>query len=318
MRSRPLIPIAAAATLGLLTLGALPAAAAGNAISPGDSLYTIACDGDYPIFQLFSVESTTAVSTPIGTGAGEPTMACAGQAAYNPATGVSYYIQWQEETALAIIDVATGASTTVDRFYWDNGEFPEYITPDAMAIGGDGAAYVIDAGSLYSLDLETAYVDYIGAPGGLDIYSFAWDSVTDAFYVITTDWDVYEIDVTDGTTTFVGTLGFTGDGLYGVYSLQFDKAGTLWIELDVDYEVWEGGSSTLWSATFATLDAPVLSGYFTDDPFYTQSLLIIPGQPKLAATGADTASALPWALGGVALLALGGLALVATARRRAA
>ena len=318
MRARYLV--FAAATVSLLALGAAPAAAAGNAISPGDSLYSISCDDDYADFQLFGVESTTAFSTMIGSGTGPATDTCAGQPAYNPATGVSYYIQWLDESEdqLASIDVATGVSTTIAGFYWDNGEFPGYVDAQAMAIGGDGAAYVISGDFLFSLNLATGYVEYIATMAESSIYSFAWDSVTDSFYVIGYDWDVYELDVTDGTLTVLGTLGFSGAGLYGTYSLQFDKAGTLWIELDVDSGVWEGGMATLWSATFATIDAPVLSGVFTDDPYYTEALLIVPGQPKLAATGTDSASALPWALAAGALLAAAGVGLALHARRRTA
>lgn len=318
MRVRPLVLLLAVG--GLVAAGASPAIAAGNAISPGDSLYSISCDDDYADFQLFSVESTTGFSTMIGSGTGPATDTCAGQPAYNPATGVSYYIQWLDEEvdSLATIDVTTGASTTIGGFYWDNGEFPDYVEADSLAIGGDGSAYLISGSELYSVNLATAYVEPVASLTESDFYAFAWDSVTNAFYVLDYEWDLYEIDVTDGTLTYIDDIGFTGSGLYGTYSLQFDKAGTLWIELDVDSGVWEGGMATLWSATFATLDAPVLSGVLTDDPYYSEALLIIPGQPKLAATGADTATALPWALGAGALLAAAGVGLALHARRRAA
>lgn len=317
MRVRPLV--LAAAVGGLLTLGVAPAAAAGNAIDPADSLYTISCDSDYADFQLFSVESTTAFSTPIGEGSLPYSNTCAGQPAYNPVTGVSYYIQWfaGDNAQLATIDVATGVSTAIGDFYWPNGEFPESVDADAIAIGGDGAAYMLAGGNLYSLDLSNGFVELIAPVSDSNVYAFAWDSKTGLFFGINSDWDVYEIDVTDGTFDYVDTLGFPGSGLYGLYSLQFDEAGTMWIELDVDNTVWEGGESTLWSATLTTLDAPVLSGVFTDEPFYTQALLIVPGKPALAATGSTVASVAPWAIGG-AILLLGAGALIAVTRMRRA
>jgi hypothetical protein len=318
MRIRPLV--LAAAVGGLLTLGVAPAAAAGNAIDPGDSLYALSCDSAYPNFQLFSVDSTTAFSTPVGEGTIPNTDTCAGQPAYNPATGVSYYIQWFDEdpAQLATIDVATGVSTSIGVFYWPNGEFPENIEADAIAIGGDGAAYMVADGTLYSLNLSTGYVEVIAPLSESYLYGFAWDSKTGLFFVINDDWDVFQIDVTDGTLDYVGTLTIAQPGVYGSYSLQFDKAGKLWIEINVDDGVWEGGMATLWSATLTTLDAPVLSGVFTDDPFYTEALLIIPGKPALAATGSSLESLAPWALGGAVVLLLGAGALIAAARTRRA
>ncbi len=319
MRARPVVLVLALG--GLLAVGATtPAAAASNSISPGDSLYAISCFDLYPNFQLFSVESSTAVSTMIGAGEASEVDTCAGQPAYNPATGVSYYIQWsdEEQDSLAIIDVVTGASTRIGGFYWDNGEFPEFVPATSIAIGGDGSAYLISGEELYSLDLETAFVEPVASLSEPYLYSFAWDSVTGSFYVINSSRDVFEIDVTDGTLTYIDRIDFTGPGVYGSYSLQFDKAGTLWVQVDVDEDDWEGGLSTLWSVTFETLDTPVLSGVFTDDPFYTEALLIVPGQPKLAATGADTSAVLLGALGAGALLAAVGAALVLRGRRRAA
>jgi LPXTG-motif cell wall-anchored protein len=64
------------------------------------------------------------------------------------------------------------------------------------------------------------------------------------------------------------------------------------------------------------LGAPVYSGLINDgSPFYTESLLILPGTPEpvLAATGVEAAPVVAGALG---LVVLGGAALVL--RRRAA
>lgn len=321
---KSLAVLTAASAAGLLVLAsAAPASAAGNAIDPGDSLYALNCDNVYNDWQLFGVDSTTAFSTPIGDGDGYDADldSCAGQAAYNPATGKSYYLQWFDDVddlgydeALASVDVVTGESTQIGGFYYNNGEFPEYIDVDSIAIGGDGAAYALADGSLWELNLETAFVTPVGETEP-DMYSFAWDSKTGGFYGITYLNEVYQIDVTDGSTVDLGEIVFPEDGYtWRVYSLQFDKAGTLWVEVD------QSGNSifqaTLWSLTFDTFTAPVYSGVFTDDPFYTESLLIIPGAPApaLAATGSEVA---PIAAGALALLTLGGAVLLVRRRRAA-
>lgn len=302
-----------------------PASAAGNAIDPGDSLYAINCDGIYPEWQFFSVDSTTAFSTPIGTGTDDgdenDSEGCAAQPAYNPATGKSYYIQWtQESVDLASIDVTTGVSTTIGGFYYDNNEFPEYIEADALAIGADGAAYMLAEGTLWSVDLDTAWVTPIGSTHA-DIYAFAYDAVSGKFYGITYLNSMYEIDVTDGTATFVAdVVSPNPEKHFRIYSLQFDQAGTFWVEVDSTVEGVSGLISELWSFTLATVETPVFSGVFTDDPFYTEAILIIPGEvapvePALAATGADFAGALPWGVGAAAIVLAGGVLMIVRSRR---
>ena len=59
----------------------------------------------------------------------------------------------------------------------------------------------------------------------------------------------------------------------------------------------------------------MLSGLLTDDPFFSQALLIIPGA-ALAATGADL-SIVPYLAGGAALAVIAGGAVLLIRRRRA-
>lgn len=325
MKPAPLI--VAAASLGLLAFGAMPAYAAGNPIADGDSLFAINCDDGFSDYQLFSVDSTTAVSSEIGDGVSE-TEPCAGQPAHNPVTGVSYYIQWSDDTALATIDVSTGASTTIGPFYWAAEDVE--IGADALAIGGDGAAYILDDADVYSVNLETGEVEFVvSLDADLDsIYSFAWDSVTGAFYGISYDNVVYQIGVTDGSYTEIGEIQFPeGEGYY-TYSLQFDHEGTLWIEVDLN--LGEGYFASLFSLTFDTLDAPVYSGEFVvgETSMYTEALLVVPAaippapvpapEPALAATGADLASVLPWGIGAGVIVLAGGVLLILRSRRKPA
>ncbi|MGX5680167.1 LPXTG cell wall anchor domain-containing protein [Schumannella luteola] len=317
---KPLAVLTAASAAGLLVLAsAAPASAAGNAIDPGDSLYALACDNVAP-WQLYGVDAPTAGMTEIGSGtpAESEHYGCSYQAAYNPATGVSYYIQTDMGySGLATIDVTTGVSATIAEFYFPNGEFPESPQIQAMAIGGDGSAFGLSDGRLFSIDLETAIVTYIGET--IDqTYAFAWDSVTGGFYAVDDSNELYQIDVTDGSVVDLGPIVFPNeeDNNYYTYSLQFDEAGSLWLEVDFDYP--DGYDSSLWSLSLSALDATVYSDLTTvaGEPVYIESLLIIPGTPvALAATGFD---ATPVMVGALGLLTLGGAALLLRRRNAAA
>ncbi|MCC6854532.1 MAG: hypothetical protein IT189_00580 [Microbacteriaceae bacterium] len=312
--------LATAGAFALALAGAAPAMAAGRDIDPGDSMYTISCDDIYNDWQLLSVEASTAVSTGIGDGTGNDDLGgCANQPAYDASTGKSYYVQitFDGENvhwALASVNVTTGASTTVAEFLWENGEFPTLVRIDAIAIAPDGTAYAIGDGTLWSLDLANATVEPIGET--LNAYAFASDPRTGEFYAIEYGGDVYSFDdiANSGAATFVGSithpdLDLDGD-VTGVRALQIDGGGTFWIVVDT-----REGFSDLWSFTPATLTSPVLSGLLTDDPFFSQALLIIPGA-ALAATGADL-SIVPYLAGGAALAVIAGGAALLIRRRRA-
>ena len=229
---------------------------------------------------------------------------------------MSYYVRWPDEadTQLAIINVTSGVSTVVGAFFEINGEFVVPVTVDSIAIGANGSAFAINNYTLYSLDLATAELTEIGTMSVTSFYSFAFDSVSGKCYASTTDNDVYEVDVSDGTLTGLGSLSFTEGADYDyTYSLQFDQAGTAWIEADNSLP----GGAGLHSFSLGDLSATVYSGNFTDDPFYTEALLIIPGAPTaLASTGADS-SQVPLFVGGALLLTVIGVVLLVARRRTA-
>ncbi|HOY82743.1 MAG TPA: hypothetical protein PLB92_11460 [Rhodoglobus sp.] len=315
--------LATAGAFALALAGAAPAMAAGRDIDPGDSMYTISCDAlvdDYNDWQFMSVAAATAVSTPIGDGTGNQDLAsCANQPAYDASTGKSYYVQLtfdgeSSHWALASVNVTTGASATIAEFLFENGEFPTLVRIDAIAIAPNGTAYAIGDGTLWSLDLTNATVEPIGET--LSAQAFASDPRTGEFYAIEYGGDVYSFDdiANSGAVTFVGSithpdLDLDGD-VTGVRALQIDGGGTFWIVVDT-----REGFSDLWSFTPATLTSPVLSGLLTDDPFFSQALLIIPGA-ALAATGADLSLA-PYLAGGAALAVIAGGAVLLIRRRRA-
>lgn len=316
MKKTVLTTLALAASAAIVMIGAAPASAAGNSIDPGDSLYAINCDTEYFNWTLLSVDPATALSTKIGDGAGyDPEyFACAFQPAYNPATGKSYYIQFQNgefnHSLLAEIDVATGVSTTIGEF---NEPVPEgedlYPIIDAMAIGLDGSAFALGEGDLYSVDLATGELTYIGE-SLVSTWAFAVDPTSGIFYAIDNENELFIVDTTDGSFTSGGQVGVESGS---IFSLQIDGGGTFWIQAD---EQSESGAS-LWSFRLDTLSSPVYSGPFVDGPFYTEAILIIPGEPVLPATGADLSVA-PLAAGLAGVLTLLGAVVVVTRRRRTA
>ncbi len=198
-------------TAALLIVGAGSAAAAGSSLAEGDTLYAINCDRTvYNDWQLMSVDASTALSTAIGDGSGsiaETPRACAGQPAYDPTTGTSCYIQWRttDETSssLAIIDVATGASTTIGQFFvaGDPNVFPSI---NSIAIGLDGTAYAFANFQLYKLNLATAEL----APFRASLQetdAFAVDPSTGKLYTIDISGAVFEINGVTGADTYVDT-----------------------------------------------------------------------------------------------------------------
>jgi len=307
----------AVAAAGLLVLAsASPAAAAGRELDPGDSMYVLSCDPIVPSFQLYSVNASTALSTAIGVGEGADNQKCAGQPAYNPATGASYYLRWVGSTTeLGRIDVVTGVSTVVGELFTVVGGNRVTIDVLSIAIGADGSAYAIQGSNLFTLNLTTAELTpVVGIMSDDEIYAFAFNAVTGKFYALTGDFALYEVNVTAATLTPLGPLIFaSGADADGTYSLQFDEAGMAWIEVDND--VGRGGG--LWSFQLSDLTSTVYSGNFANAPFYAQAVLVIPGKPTLAASGLDPAFAPLWA-GGAAIVALLGIAVMVARRPRSA
>jgi hypothetical protein len=334
LRAKLAVGVAAVA-IGIFSIGvAAPASAAsGRSLPTGSTLHAISSDTN---FTLLTVDAATATATQIGDGTPELEAELAFQAAWNPVTSTAYYsVEGLEPARLTTIDLETGDSTPVGVFTL-NGERQGI---DSMAIGNDGAAYAIQDTKLYSLALDTGALTEIGeftTPGASALLGFSVDPTTGLFYAISTGGRVFQVDVKTAAATLLGRVA-----LRGIFSLQIDTAGVLWMEVDSD-----GGTSLIASATLADLaGSSVASGTLAtaDQTVYTQSLLYVPGPvvpaeppvvqppvvqppavapvtpvtppaPKLANTGVDAA---PIA-GGAALVALLGLALLVPAIRRRA
>ncbi|MCU1514531.1 MAG: hypothetical protein JWO10_1621, partial [Microbacteriaceae bacterium] len=104
------VGLIAAAALTLPFLLATPALAATPTTLPAtDKLWAISCDfaDTHDGAALYSVDPITAAGSPVGdsTGVEED---CAGQAAFDPTTGASYYISWGDDGTLGMINLTTG------------------------------------------------------------------------------------------------------------------------------------------------------------------------------------------------------------------
>jgi hypothetical protein len=314
------------------------------------TLFAISWDEQYNAFQLFSVDPTTGISTPVGTGNGDTDgeHSAGYQPAYDATTRTVYYIadrdtsDSEDRLVLARINTVTGVSTMGPEFWLDS-ETVAISTITAMAIGPDGAAYVIgnvfdgdgNRDVLFSLDLATAELSIVDdleldedSGGYLPILAFAADPTSGTYYAISRDEsELFEIDVETGYADYIGEVGIDSfqSGSY-VLAVQIDAAGRFWMLSDslLDPDGQEGPiEHRYWvylsSFTLDDRDS-VEAGLLWDDPYYTAALLFLPTLatgPQLAATGVESDGA--GAAGAIALLLLfGGTAVLVSRRRRAA
>lgn len=314
---RTTVILAAAATLGMLAIGTSAASAAPRPLPEGDTLYAIPCnyysvdEAILPPLQLLDVDTTTAAATTIGAGTVVPDVDCAGQGAWDATTGTAYAIANRydsgDDNLLIKIDVATGVSTVVGPFTEGGEETDAY----AIAIDAEGNAFASYDG-LYSLNLETAEVTYIG--GSVSNYALSFDPVSGVLYTVSTSGVLSTVDTATGLETAVGAIAD------GVYSMAVDSAGIVWFGID------DGLGDSDYEAILASIDPADLTSYeesgtLTVDEVapYQEALFIAPTvapapapEPVLAATGAGVD---PLLLVGAGILSLAGIALVVRRRR---
>ena len=348
-------------TAGLVVLGAGLTSPA-QAIDPlpsTDKMYVLSCpegtyDGPTSTFtlfyndlttplnsmQLFSVDPVTAEATPIGDGSGSNVQittgssswssSCGSEPAWNPVTQTAYfgaqlYENGSSSRFLMTLDLETGESTAV-------GEFTGFVpgTDDcgsdfqSLAIGSNGAAYVFDSNAcLYSLDLMTAQVTYIG--GGANgaagrYYPQAWslNPATQVWQALDNEDEfLSSVDVTTGNLSTSGPT-VTFDGPYDPQSLEFDSLGRGWVLNEESAPGSPIGTSNLYTLDPASGDVTLVAEPFTDadGPFASSALLITRPATELANTGLGSSTAWMWSTIGASLL-VAGIAL-AVARRRLA
>lgn len=312
--------ILASITLAVgLTAVALPAAAAPPALPDGDRLVNASCDGS--AVTLYGVDSATGVATAVGPETAD--MSCAYNTSWNVVTQTLYgYVYDSSYAELVSFDLATGAATVIG----------EMVDPDengidvfTMAIDLDGEAWAVGGwdGSgfaLYDVNLGTGVVTLLGAVAGLDddAYGFAVDPRTGLLYLLESDGELLLIDPVALTATSVASWNFSDLGIF-TYGLAIDNAGTAWV---VEYP-GDDAYSALWSTPLATFGVdPQLSGNIVDGAtgldYVSWWISVVwgvtppPPGPALPATGLD---ATPVAIGGLLLLAAGGVLVARRSRR---
>jgi hypothetical protein len=271
----------------LIGLGASPASAVTpptpGALSPGSSLFVVRCDGA-PLGQLYSVNVSNAAGTPIGSGSNINNSGCAGGGAWDYATKPMYYLAFASGTpggTLVSINLSTGVSTAVGALL----SGATAVNVNAIAIGLDGSASAIDnTGELYTLNLASGALTPVASNGIRQLYGFAADPVTGAFYVLNSSTGVYStINLTTAALTAVGTLALTPQNV--PEALQIDVNGTFWVEND-------GTDADIWSFDPANPAGAVESGVFTvaGTQTYMESLLLNPGVAPTITSSAPAAS----------------------------
>jgi LPXTG-motif cell wall-anchored protein len=300
----------------MILAGAGPASAYVDprSLPVGDSMYVIDCDGTSDgLVKLYGVDAFTATPTAIGDGTLHfPNGSCSAQPAWNAANDTAYFIEWTnidgDVAFLMTMDLATGESTQVDPFIEGA---DDYINVQAMAIAPSGAAFAISDNRLYSIDLATAQLTFIGETVE-DIFGFGSDPKTGVLWAVDQFADVYTINPVNGDATYVAAYDVDA-GDPETLSLQVDSAGIVWVIANYS---GEGFANELWSNTQAIGPDSALQGALdaSSETFYSQALLIVPAE-ALAATGSSFDGSL--VVGAGALLMLAGGALVVLRRRSA-
>ncbi|MDO7881295.1 hypothetical protein [Antiquaquibacter soli] len=305
--------LAALGVAAALTFAAAPAHAAAPALPAGESLLAASCTEDYPAAEVFRVDPATGVSTAIGTGSFD--FVCSYQGAWDRTTSTYYGSVWDSGTSeLVTWNLETGVPTKVADILV--GDAP--VNPYALVIDLEGNAYFNSGVNLYSLDLATGAATLLGPLAALtdDGYGFSVDPSTGDLYLLQENGDLFLVDPVAVTATYVASWTFSTEGT-NTWGLAIDSAGTAWV---VEYP-GDDNYTALWSTPLATFGVdPQLSGNIVDaatgEDFSGWWVALVPAAapPALAATGFD---ATPIAVAG-GMLALAGLVLVASRRRRAA
>lgn len=349
-----------AALIPLAVLGALLAPSAAHAdpapLPATDTVHVVECDqagGTLAPLQVLAVDASTALLTPIGTGAAD-SAGCSFDATIDPTTGIAYIIA--SDDTLWAFDPATDATSLrgAFRLATDDSALRQLV---ALAVDPRGDAYGIDAnGQLYSLDLATAEITPIGtAPelvGGIN--ALAAHPITGELYAVTYAGgaSLASYDTTTGALEIITLIAQSE-----IYTMGFDSSGTLWVLnygsgtqtlASVDVADW---SSTYSAAGVLRLASDSARNYYTEALFITSSAwpdFVEPqapdadggsndggsgeggagdgdagdgvdakSAPELAATGADSAVALSLGAAGALLLLAGGAAVMIQRRARA-
>lgn len=299
----------------------------------GESLFTVSpyssCVDDHG---LFRIDPSSALASPVSE---VQIDGDASQGAWDPITETAYfpfYDNESEEYVLMSVDPSTGEFSEVGPFTVDGLDYFDEVF--SIAIATDGSAFLmatveIDGNyidlALFSLDLSDGSLTFIAEIDDSQLdeaNGFAANAMTGLFYAFEEDsLELFEVDITDGALTSLGTLvsdSITDDS--DVTALQVGADGVFWVVFDEAESVLDDDAGMLATFTLGDISGGEVNatevGVITDGPIPSWSLLLVPGEPELAATGVETSTMVIIAL---LLVVLGLLlaAVVAVRSRRA-
>jgi hypothetical protein len=211
-------------------------AVATRTLAAGNVLYGLDGAGAGTHGTLYNIDPLTGAVTTVGSRGGAGTYDYAYQGAFNPVDGQIYWSgSVSDGEHLWKTNPSTGAATLVATFT-ENGS---NTTINALAIGADGRAFGTSQSKLFSVNLTTGALTRITASLPIDMfYAFAFNPADSRFYAVANNdanGGLFTFDVTNGTATrlipmanFPNLGAGTGANARRLYSIAFDKNGSLW------------------------------------------------------------------------------------------
>lgn len=310
------LPISAAVA-ALLTLGTTaPALAAQERVLPaGETLYAVDCQDN--IGQVGTVDTTTAVVTPLGTGNDDEFQDCAADGGYDPVSGFAYYPAWDNvPNSLYKVNVTDGSSTYIAEIEFPDGSSNNVDdTTGGIMFDADGNGYI----SFTATDSNDDFGQWIGrlnvTTGEItdehkvtldgtwvtndNLWSGDYNPADGKIYLIN-QTELLEVDPATGVAI---SHGDNGDNTYW-YGLAIDSNGILW-STGTDYVT----SSTVdgWSTSGTEQSSENRTAI--DGNWYSESNFIVwDADTNLAETGVDAnaiaLTAAAFVVAGAAVLAV--------------
>lgn len=260
------------AVVSLVFLTAHPASAT-PALPSGDQLYGL----DYnsgPYDQLFTIDSTTASLTTVGTsraGSVGPL-----SASYNQADNTAYYLMDSPTNNLASMNPSTGTSTVLGTV--------TVGIQDARAIGftPSGAAFIVAtngtsglSAKLYSLNTSTRVATQISSTGinlNGDTASLFYNPSTSQLEVLTTLGSLYSVSNT-GVFTLIAS---TSTPSWYFVGAQADSNGIIWA---TDGNT-SGTLATLTRSGSTLTPANIAATNIGSTTLFLQAMFLVPAPPS--------------------------------------
>lgn len=191
----------------------------GAAFDPNSNSFYVV---DVTVDQLFRIDATTAVATPIGNPIG---FANVRGLAFDPNNDILYGSD-DSSNQLLTINISTGEATAIGPFNFNAVDGLAYDSNNNILYGSDTST-----DQLITIDVSTGAGTAVGAFGGSfsQVRGLSFDSNTNTLYGSNTSTDeLVVIDITTGLATARGSLGFGN-----VKGLAFDVNSSSLFGVDV-------------------------------------------------------------------------------------